>query len=719
MIVQNGKTWHLMGKNLSYVVYVDSEGNLLNFHIGGRIANEDYSAREDLAIEPYAVLRNFESSRNLNTYPQEYPTYGHRDMRPPALEILNSYGNTQTELKFANAQIKKGEAHDIPGLPELYANGDADTLELTLEDTASGVRVILYYTVFDKYDIIARSSRITNIGANPLTINSAYSVNIDLPLEDYELVHFSGDWGFERQLARTKINIGEKLEIADNTGRSTRWNNPFVMVTRARVTEDSGEVLGLNLVYSGPHSTTAFADMYGHLRVMQGISPQDFAWTLKGGESFDSPQCIISYSAEGYGKLSREMTHVIKDNLMRSKFTHEARPILINSWESTYLDFDEEKLLALARRAADAGIELFVLDDGWFTNRNDVYGGLGDWEVDSNKLPNGLGGLVEKIKALGLKFGLWFEPEMISEKSKLFEQHPDWALRTPQLDPTLYRFQLTLDLSREEVREYLIEKVSAILKSADISYVKWDMNRMISDAPRRGYYYEYTLGLYKLVKTLTERFPDILFEGCASGGGRFDLGMLCYMPQIWASDNTDAVSRLKIQYATSYGYPLSSMGAHVSAVPNHQTGRITPLKTRGDIASLGMFGFELDLGKMSDEELAIVKSQAAFAKEIQELVREGEVYRLRSPFEGNEFAMEVVSADASRVYVVSAQVLNPIMRKRNLHPALRLKGLDAGATYEEMASGKRYNGALLMNRGITIEYAYEDYTSVTLDLRKV
>lgn len=720
MIIQNGKTIHLQTDHVSYVMYRNQEEDLLNFHFGRRIADWDYSREEKLCVEAFQVIVSTDQHPQLSSMPQEYPSYGRSDQRHPAFQLVNALGNSITCLKYKECRVLEGQAFQMDGMPTLFAgDGKVDTLEVVLSDENIGLEVLLYYVVFEEYDVIARSAVIVNRADAPVELQSAYSSSVDLPQGEYDLIHFCGDWGRERGLERTSLSRGAILEICDNTGRGSRWNNPFVMVTTPDADEVNGEVYGFNLVYSGNHSAVAQMDWAGRLRIQQGISDQSFSWLLSPGEEFLTPQCVICYSDKGFGALSHKYHKLYANHLMRSQWAKKQRPVLLNSWEGCYFDFDEPKLLAMAENARKVGIELFVLDDGWFGKRDDAKSSLGDWVIHKKKLPDGLSGLAEKINAMGMEFGLWFEPEMVSPDSDLCRKHPDWVVRVPQVEPIEYRYQWVLDLSRQEVCDYVLEAVSSVLRSANITYVKWDMNRIVCDAPFDGFHHAYVLGYYDIMSRLTETFPQILFEGCCSGGGRFDPGVLAYMPQIWASDNSDAISRLKIQYSTSMSYPLSTIGAHVSAVPNHQVGRVTSLKTRADVAYFGMFGYELDLAQMTDGELEQVKEQTAFAKRIQPLVREGIFHRLRSPFETNECIWEVVSEDRSHVLMMACRVLSVIRNRRHFEPKVRLRGLDPEATYEDVATGERYSGSLLMNRGLIMDYAVQDFATVTVELRKV
>ena len=717
MILEVGKTLHLQTKNTSYVMYRNHEEDLLNFHYGRKIAPLDYTQDPALLQEAFQVIVSTNQHPHLSSLPQEYSVYGRSEQRHPALQLTNALGNSIVCLKYKEHRILEGQAFRMEGMPTLF--GKADTLEVVLADDAIGLEVVLYYVVFEEYDVIARNAVIVNNADAPIELKSAYSCNVDLPQGKYDLIHFCGDWGRERGMEKTAVAKGAIVEICDNTGRGSRWNNPFVMVTSPDADEEHGDVYGFNLIYSGNHSTVAQMDWAGRLRIQQGISDQSFSWLLEPGEEFLTPQSVMCFSSSGFGELSRKYHGLYHNHLIPGGWAKKQRPILLNSWEGCYFDFDEAKLLEMAENAKKVGIELFVLDDGWFGKRDDAKSSLGDWFVNERKLPQGLKGLADKINAMGMEFGLWFEPEMISPDSQLCRAHPDWVVRVPQIEPIEYRYQWVLDMSNPAVCDYLVEVISDVLRSANITYFKWDMNRIVCDVPYDGFYHSYVLGYYDVMARLTEGFPNILFEGCCSGGGRFDPGVLAYMPQIWTSDDSDAIARLKIQYATSMCYPLSTMGAHVSPVPNHQVGRITSLKTRADVAYFGMFGYELDIAQMKEEELAQVKEQIAFAKRIQPLIREGIFHRLRSPFEGNECIWQVVSEDQSHAFVMGCRVLSIIRNNRQLEDKVRLRGLDPDAVYEDVATGKRYPGSLLMGRGIQMRYAVEDFATCTMELKKV
>ena len=714
MIIKNNNTFHLQGRNISYIMAVDSFGNLIHIHYGRKLHDKDYDKTNTKYVNWAAYDEN---NITLENTQQEYPSYGHTDLRNPAYTVKNVDGNSISQLKYKDYTIKENYIPEIEGMPSLFiGNKSAQTLEITLEDKISGVEVVLSYSVFDDYDVILRNTRIHNISDSTIEIDSAYSANLDIAKGNYDLIYFSGGWGREREFCRSEIQQGAKIDISNARGGSGHTLNPFIMVSEHNADEDKGNVYGFSLIYSGNHSSMIECDQYGNIRVQQGINPFMFKWALEKGESFVTPQCVMCYSENGIGGLSRELNDVYRTNLCRSKWADKDRPILINNWEATYFDFDEDKLLSIAKRAKEAGVELFVLDDGWFGTRNDDFSGLGDWTVNYDKLPSGIDGLAKKINDIGLKFGLWFEPEMVNPDSDLYRAHPDWAISVPNRISSLSRNQLILDLSRDDVCDYIITAVSDVLKSANIEYVKWDMNRPMTDMPYEGYNHKYTLGFYKIMDAITGAFPNILFEGCSGGGGRFDAGVLAYIPQIWTSDNSDAAARLKIQYATSMGYPVSAISAHVTAVPNHQNGRITSLKMRADTAYAGVFGYELDITKMSDTELAEIKKQVETDKKLRTLMRTGDFYRILSPYETNYCSWEMVSKDKKEVFFYSAKIFS-VANSHDIR--IKLKGLDAEAKYMDTVTGEVYGGDELMYYGVEPKYDMHDFASYTMMLNRV
>ena len=703
--------------NMSYVLVEDQEGDLLNFHFGKKIEPEDYASRKDLWAEAFPELSN---TLFLNSFPQEYPSYGESDMRPAAYEVRNGYDNTISRLKVKKYCVHRGKAAAVNEMPSMYAgDGNVDTLEVILEDDSIGLETTLYYVLFEEYQAVARHAVITNRSTRDITIQKAMSANLDLPEQNYEVLYLAGEWGRERTPERIYLKRGIRMEISDNTGRGSREVNPFIAVSQKGADEDHGQIYGFNLIYSGNHSAYVHCDANGKVRIQQGISTQNFAWKLAPGESFCTPQCVIAFSDEGFGKLSHIYHGLYRNHLIPPYWAYRTRPILLNNWEATYFDFDEERLLEIAKNAKKAGVDLFVVDDGWFLGRNNNRTSLGDWEADLKKLPDGIEGLADKLRSIGLQMGLWIEPEGISPDSHLYKAHPDWVVRVPQREPVQQRWQLVMDLSRKDVQDYLIRSISRILQSGKVTYLKWDMNRIITDAPGDGFYHRYILGYYRILKTVTNRYPQVLFEGCCSGGGRFDPGILAYMPQIWTSDNTDAISRLRIQYATSFCYPISSMSTHVTAVPNKQVGRITSLKTRCDVADAGIYGYELDIAGYTELQLAELKKETEKAKIIQKLVLHGEYYRLRNPYITNEGIWELVSEKQDNVYLMACRVLNVIGRSKYYEPRVRLKGLAENAYYQETRTGKIYGSEYLMHRGLTMDYPVEDFAACSMEFRMI
>lgn len=608
---------------------------------------------------------------SLDTLPQEYPQYGTSDFRSPAYQIKLSDGTRISELVYRSHRITAGKPA-LEGLPAVYTEqeNEAETLELVLHDAKAGLSVTLYYTVFEQFSAIARSARLANEAGEALQLERALSASIDLPDARYDALYLSGAWARERHIQRRALAPGV-TGINSRRGSSSHQFNPFLALLRPETNERQGEVYGFSLIYSGNFAAEAEVDQFGTTRVSLGINPFDFSWKLEPGEAFQTPEAVLVYSAEGLGGMSRTFHKLYRTRLCRGVHRDLERPILVNNWEATYFDFNADKIEAIAKKGGELGIELFVLDDGWFGKRDSDNSSLGDWFEDRRKLPNGLQDLAERVKRQGLQFGLWFEPEMISPDSDLYRSHPDWCLHVPNHRRTEARDQLILDMSRADVREYLYSRLSEIFTNVPISYIKWDMNRNMTEigsalsSPERQSEtaHRYILGLYELMERLTSEFPHILFESCSGGGGRFDPGMLYYMPQTWTSDDTDGVERLKIQYGTSIVYPVSTMGAHVSAVPNHQVGRKTSLEFRGDVAMSGNFGYELDLTTFTPEEVEIAKAQIASYKEIRGLVQQGDLYRLLSPFEGNETSWMFVSEDR-RKRCCSTSMCSPSRTRR-------------------------------------------------------
>ncbi len=655
---------------------------------------------------------------SLDTLPLEYAGAGVGDFRVPAVAAVHADGSNALDLRYDSHIVKPGK-YAIEGLPAVYAaENEAETLEVVLRDTASAVEVTLLYAVLPALDLVTRCARIRNLGETPVTLTKAASLCLDISRGSWEWVHFHGRHVMERQMERRPLFRGIQ-EIGSTRGTSSHHQNPTVLLCTPDCTETSGSCIGAALVYSGSHQTKIECDQMGQVRMVMGIHPDLFRWELQSGETFLTPEVMLSYSDTGLETLSHHFHQAIREHICRGKYQLAERPVLINNWEATYFGFDTEKILHIAEEAARLGVDMLVLDDGWFGKRDGDCSGLGDWFVNETKLSGGLHDLVEKIKAMGMRFGIWFEPEMISEDSDLYRKHPDWAICIPDRAPMRSRYQLVLDMANPEVQEYLFRVMSDVLHSADISYVKWDMNRSISDwytqtlpANRQGEMpHRYVLGLYALLERLTSAFPDVLFEGCSGGGGRFDAGMLYYCPQIWCSDDTDAYERTKIQYGTSFFYPISAVGSHVSTVPNHQTGRITPFETRGVVAMAGSFGYELDLNLLSDAEKADVTAQIRHFKAYGPLIHNGKYYRLTNPMTDAEALWEFAAQDGSEALV---QGMLFHAGANVLRRTVTLRGLDVQKHYRLEGTEQVYTGAALMNGGVLLPKAWGDYTPVSM-----
>ena len=716
------RIFYLETKNTMYQMKADEHGVLLHLWYGRKTEN---SMEYLLSYPDVGFAGNIYEVENcrtysLNTLPLEYGAAGVGDHRISAVSVTQADGSTALDLRYEGYKISKGK-YSIPGLPAVYAKEEeAETLEIVLKDTATDIRVILKYGILEDLDVITRSAVIVNDSEKPVMINRAHSFAIDIPYGSWEWIHFHGRHAMEQQMERVPLLHGIQ-ENGSTRGISSHQHNPSVLVCEEGCTETAGFCMGAVLMYSGGFQTQVELDQLNQVRVVMGIHPDTFQWVLDGGESFYTPEAVLSCSDEGLEKLSSQFHKVIREHVCRGKYKTAERPVLINNWEATYFDFDEEKILNIARQASELGVDMMVLDDGWFGKRDSDSTGLGDWFVNEEKIKGGLGKLVEKINGLGMKFGLWFEPEMISEDSELYKAHPDWAIRIPGRNPMRGRFQLVIDMTRKEIRDYLFQAISRVLDSANVEYVKWDMNRSISDwystglsAGRQGEMpHRYVLGLYDLLERLTTAYPDILFEGCSGGGGRFDAGILYYCPQIWCSDDTDAYERTKIQYGTSFFYPISAVGSHVSAVPNHQTGRITPLAARAVTAMAGSFGYELDLNTLSEEEKAEVAKQIVRFKQYGPLIHNGTYYRLSNPMKDKFGIWSFVSEDKKQV-LVQGMIFRtePNMLK---YP-ICLRGLDPAMKYRLKDTEDIYTGQALMSGGIFLPQAWGDYVPVELYL---
>ncbi|OOC63490.1 alpha-galactosidase [Paenibacillus ihbetae] len=718
--------FHLQSDHSSYVIQLVRGLYPAHVYWGPKLRDSQVEGlltrRERASFSP-SPFRD-DASFSFDSLPQEYPGYGSGDFRQPAYQVQLPNGTTVAEVEYESHRIYSGKPK-LEGLPAVYTEQDdeADTLELRLVDRVSGLSVTVSYSVIKSYDAIARSVLFRNEGAVPITLLRAMSTSVDFSHNRFDLLHLHGAWARERHVERRRLSPGMQ-GIESRRGASSHNHNPFLALLADDAGEEHGEVYGFSLVYSGSFAAQVEVDQYETTRVVMGLNPFDFSWLLEPGQAFQTPEAVMVFSAEGLGGMSRRYHKLYRTRLCRGAFRDAVRPVLVNNWEATYFNFNAEKIEEIAKEGRNLGIELFVLDDGWFGKRNDDTTSLGDWVVDRNKLPDGLEDLVQRVTDLNMQFGLWFEPEMVSPDSDLYRLHPDWCLHVPDRRRTEGRRQLILDFSREDVCDAVAGMVQGILKSAPITYVKWDMNRNMTEIGsaalpperQRETAHRYMLGLYRVLEQLTTEFPHILFESCSGGGGRFDPGMLYYMPQTWTSDNSDAVSRLKIQYGTSLVYPLSSMGAHVSAVPNHQVHRLTSLRTRGHAAMSGNFGYELDLTAFTEDEKNEVREQVKLYKEIRHLVQFGDFYRLRNPFEGNEAAWTVVSEDRSEAVLYYFRILSEANEPIRY---LRTRGLDPDAEYRCLEDGAIYGGDRLMHAGLAIPPMHGDFQSFLWRFKRV
>ena len=698
--------FHLYNDNLSYIIGLLPNAHAGHVHFGARLRDRDsFSHLVENACRPISSwpLRD-KANFSLEFARQEYPCFGTSDYRQPAFEIVQENGSAISDFRYTGYRIASGKP-DLPGLPHAYVESDteADTLELLFRDALTGAELTLSYTVFASYNVIARSARFVNGGTQTLYLNRALSMSVDFPDRDFQWMQFSGAWGREAKPFARDLLPGVTA-VESMRGHSSAHQNPFVILKRPHTTETQGECYGFTFVYSGNFLAQAEVDTYDTTRVSMGINPRSFRWKLEPGESFQTPEVLLSYSADGLNALSGTLHHLLRERVARGYWRDRPRPVLLNNWEATGMRFTEADLLRIARTSANVGVELFVLDDGWFSHGRTEFSGLGDWFVDRSKLPDGLKGLSEKINALGMQFGVWIEPEMVNEDSDLYRAHPDYVLSAPGRSKSLGRCQLVLDFSNPEVVDYVYDMLIKAFDGVKLSYIKWDMNRSITEcnspywpADRQGeVYHRYILGVYSLYEKLRAALPEVLFESCASGGSRFDAGMLYYAPQAWRSDDTDAIERLRIQYGSSYGYPVSSCGAHVSTCPNQQTGRTAPLSTRANVAFFGAFGYEMDLNELDENGLRKVREQIAFMKKYRKLIQYGDFYRLADPYEGRYGAWMVVSSDKSEAIVGLYKLLNTV---NTGFYQLKLQGLNPDCEYE-INGGARMGGDELMTFGL-------------------
>ena len=652
---------------------------------------------------------------SLDALPQEYPSLGTGDFRNYALNIENADGSQCCNPVYITHEIAAGK-YTLKGLPFVRAEeNEAETLKIILEDPVTKVELHLLYGVLEKEDIITRSVIIKNAGKAPVTVKKAQSACLDFLHGDYDLIKFYGRHAMERNMERMPVSH-ESTRIGSRRGTSSHQYNPGVILAGKNTNEDSGSCYGMLFVYSGNFLVEAEKDQYDQTRIQMGLTDELFAYPLEAGAEFTAPEVILSYTNKGLSRLSQQYHHCIMNHICQGKYVHANRPVLINSWEAAYFDFTGDTIVELAKEAKALGIDMVVMDDGWFGKRNDDNSSLGDWYVNEEKLGGTLTKLIERVNQEGVKFGIWIEPEMVSEDSDLYREHPDWAITIPGRKPVRSRNQLVLDFSRKEVRDEIFKRICAVLDQGNVEYIKWDMNRSLADIYASNVTYDYVLGVYDFLEKLTNRYPDILIEGCSGGGGRFDAGMLYYTPQIWCSDNTDAINRTRIQYGTSFFYPVAAMGSHVSAVPNHQTGRVTSMHTRGVAAMSGTFGYELNPALLNAKEKAEIRAQLAQYREYQELIREGDYYRLSNPFQDNFAAWMVVSDDRSKALV---SVIRLTAEANPPAAYVTLKGMEEDAFYREKTTGKVYPGAALMEAGILLPAAVSEYEACQIELERV
>ena len=699
------KIFRLDTEKSTYVMGLSPEGFLGHIYYGDRLYMEADNYLLRMEEPPYTPSVNKrEKSAFLDFFPMEYPTGGIGDYRKSCLNIRNAAGNMGCELHYTGHEIYKGKK-GLKGLPASFATEDeAETLEITLKDGDLDLEVVLSYTAFEKENVITRSVRVQNQGKENLRIEKILSACLDMDNENFSMLSLHGTWARERHIQTGELHYGKQV-ISSARGESSHQEHPFIALVTNGTEQENGKVYAMHFVYSGNFMAETELCQFDNLRMTMGINPEEFSWLLTPGEEFQAPEVVMVYSGNGLGAMTRSYHDFYRNHLIRSKFKYEKRPILINNWEATYFDFNTDKLLDIAREAKKCGIEMLVMDDGWFGKRNSDNCSLGDWKVNEEKITGGLKHLVDEVNKIGLQFGIWFEPEMISPDSDLYRAHPDWAIQIAGREATQSRNQYVLDLSRPEVRDYAYECVASILRSANIAYVKWDMNRQLSDLGssylpkerQQELFHRYVLGVYELQERLVTEFPDLLLENCSGGGARFDPGMLYYSPQIWCSDNTDAVERLMIQEGSALIYPLSVIGAHVSDCPNHSVGRVTPFETRGHVALAGTFGYELDITKIPEEDRALIPEQTATYNKYRHLIQQGEYYRIASYRENHKYDCWALSSqDKKEVLVTYVQVLGvPNSHSRKVF----LRGFDPKTTYRLEGTEETYTGEMLMKGG--------------------
>ena len=713
---EKDRTFTLQTKNTTYQMQVDRYGFLLHLYYGKKTDGcMDYLLTyydRGFSGNPYDAGED--RTYSMDTLPQEFPCYGNGDFRSTAFAVENADGSMSCDLRYKSHKIFDGK-YNLEGLPAVYASDkEAQTLEILMEDPVTGVKVVLLYGVLSAQDIITRSVSVKNESSGKIYLNKIESASLDFLYGDYELLTFYGRHAMERNVQRVPVVHGTQ-KIGSVRGTSSHQYNPMMILAKKETTEDKGNCYAMSFVYSGCFQGEVLKDQLNQTRMMLGLQEEAFRYPLETGEMFQAPEVILSYSSEGMNRLSQNLHHCIRQHICRGKYKEEIRPILINSWEAAYFDFTGDTIYELAKAAKEVNIDMLVMDDGWFGKRDDDNSGLGDWFVNEKKLGGTLGNLIKRINDLGVKFGIWIEPEMVSEDSDLYRKHPDWALTVPGRNPVRSRNQLVLDFSRKEVVDEIYDQICKVLDQGNIEYVKWDMNRSLMDVyssvtrDQGRVLHDYVLGLYDFLERLVQRYPNLLIEGCSGGGGRFDAGMMYYTPQIWCSDNTDAIDRLRIQYGTSFGYPVSVVGSHVSAVPNHQTGRKTPLHTRGVVAMSGTFGYELNLMKLSEEEKQEIREQIAEYKSYAPIIQNGLYYRLSNPTTEEICAWEFVHTDEKEQSKVLLNIVMQVIHGNMTVNYVKLQGLEETAVYREKKSGKRYTGAALMYGGMPLPIESGEY----------
>ncbi|MDV4150507.1 alpha-galactosidase [Clostridium sp. AL.422] len=714
--IEKNRTFKLDAKDTSYIIAIVDEENFLgHVYFGKKVLDEDLNYLMRTEESPFIPSKNNRDRVAFyDSFPFEYSNHGIGDFRESAIKVLDKNGHSYIKLEYKSHNIYRGKK-ELKDLPSTFGNNDDCTsLEVICTDEKLNLEVTLIYSVFEELDVITRAVKVKNLGEDNITLEKVLSTCINLDGINYDMITLNGAWARERHIERKPIGYG-KQGICSIRGESSHQHNPFIAILDRKATDDYGDVYGFNFVYSGNFIAQAEGNQFNSTRVVMGINPEDFRWILNKNDEFIAPEVVMVYSNEGIGKMTRTYHDLYRNHLIRGKYKDKKRPILINNWEATYFNFNTEKLLDIAKEASSLGIEMLVMDDGWFGKRNADNSSLGDWFVNENKLNGGLKYLVDEVNKLGMEFGIWVEPEMISENSELYKKHPDWCIQIPGRKPALCREQYVLDLSRKEIVDYIYNNIKSVLSSANIKYVKWDMNRQLSDLgsllldkEKQGeLFHRYVLGVYNMMDRFTKDFPDILLENCSGGGARFDPGMLYYSPQIWCSDDTDAIERLKIQEGTAMVYPLSTIGAHVSDCPNHTVGRTTPFETRGHVALAGTFGYELDVTKIPKEDREMIPRQVEMYHKYNDLIRRGDYYRLENYSENHEIdAWEVVSKNKDEVLVTCIQVLG----RPNYHSRrIKLKGLDSKKLYENKETGEVLSGTALMNAGINLTGLYGDF----------